>query len=149
MVVRFTPTANGPRDGRLIIESDAPEGDRSLILRGLGLEPPEPDIVVAPRTVDFGPQSVGQRSEVMTVEISSTGQGRLKISAIRLAGRDAGDFRIVPGTCQGLPHVVPGGDCTVGIRFLPIAPGTRTARLVIEHNAKSGAVEIALAAEGL
>ena len=149
LVVRFTPTTKGPRDARLLIESDAPSGTRSMVLRGLGLEAPEPDIMVTPGIVEFGPQPVGQRSEVMTVEISSTGEGPLKISAIRLTGRDAGDFRVIAGTCQGLPHIVPGGDCTVGVRFLSTAPGPSTARLVIEHNARRGAVEIALTAEGL
>lgn len=149
LVVRFSPTANGPRDSRLIVESDASAASVALVLRGVGLPPPVPGILVSPRSLEFSSRSVGNRSEVLTVRISSVGEGRLEIAGIRVAGRDAGDFRVVPGTCQGLPYVVPGGDCTVGVRFVPTVVGSRAGKLVIEHNAEHGSVDIPLRAEGI
>lgn len=149
LVVRFSPLGEGPRDARLSIESDAPGGERSLVLRGVGLPAPEAGISVTPSQLAFGAQPVGERSEVLTVEVTSTGQGRLELERIRVEGVDAEDFRVVPGTCQGLPYVAPGGECTFGIRFVPGASGSRTARLAIASNAAAGGVTVSLRGEGL
>jgi hypothetical protein len=149
LIVRFSPTRRGTRDARLVVESNAPGEPVPLILRGSGLEPPEPEIAVAPGALEFGPRAVGERSEVLTLTIRSTGEGRLQIREIRLRGAESDDFRIVAGTCQGLPYVVPGGDCSVGVRFTPGALGERRAALVIEHNAESGESEIPLLGSGV
>ena len=149
LIVRFAPTRNGPRDAQLTIESNAPSGPVSLVLRGSGLDAPEPRLAVSPERVEFGPGAVGERSEVITLVIRSTGQGRLEVRDIRLQGTHAADFRLVAGTCQGLPYLVPGGDCSVGVRFTPGAPGDRSAYVVIEHNAPGGPREILLSGSGL
>ncbi|MDX1643944.1 MAG: choice-of-anchor D domain-containing protein [Thermoanaerobaculia bacterium] len=149
LVVRFSPLADGPRDARLVVRSNAPEGDRSLVLQGIGRPAPEPGIGVRPQRLVFGAQPTGRRSEVLTVEVTSSGEGRLVLEEIRIDGAAADDFVVVPGTCQGLPYLVGGGECTFGVRFVPSAPGNRRARLVIEHNAAAPKVEIELAGEGL
>ena len=97
----------------------------------------------------FGPGPVGERSEVVTLTLRSTGQGRLQIGDIRIEGAEAREFRLVAGTCQGLPYLVPGGDCSVGVRFTPGAPGERRAVVVIEHNAQGGTREVELVGSGL
>ena len=149
LIVRFAPSGNGPRDARLLVTSNAPEGTVSLVLRGSGLPAPVPQLSFSPGFHDFGPRAVGQRSDVVTLTLRNTGEGRLVIAAIRLAGVDAADFRIVPGTCEGLPYLVPGGDCSVGVRFTASVPGSRSASLLIEHNAPGQIASIELQGEGL
>jgi len=149
IIVRFSPTRNGLRDARLRLESNAPSGPVTLVLRGSGLDAPEPRLEVSPARLEFGPRGVGQRSEVLTLVIRSSGQGRLQIHDIRLRGDHAADFRLVAGTCQGLPYLVPGGDCSVGVRFTPGAPGERSAAVVIEHNAPDGVSQVPLSGSGL
>ena len=120
-----------------------------LLLRGSGLPPPVPALTLSPRFYDFGPSAVGQRSGVTTLTFRNTGEGRLVISSLRLAGVDADDFRIVAGTCQGLSHLVPGGDCSVGVRFTASVTGPRSASLLVEHNAPGGIASVELQGEGL
>jgi hypothetical protein len=149
LIVRFAPRGNGPRSANLQVVSNAPDGSALMLLRGSGLPAPLPKLEFSPTSYDFGPRAVGQRSDVVTLTVTNSGEGRLEISSFRLGGRDAGDFRIVAGTCQGLPHVVPGGDCSVGVRFTAGALGPRSASLRIEHNGPQGAATIQLSGEGL
>jgi hypothetical protein len=149
LIVRFAPRGNGPRDARLRVSSNAPDGTVSLVLRGSGLPAPIPQLMLAPGFHDFGPRAVGQRSDVATLKLRNIGEGRLVIAAIRLTGVDAADFRIVPGTCEGLAYLVPGGDCSVGVRFTASVPGPRSASLLIEHNAPGQIASVELQGEGL
>ncbi len=149
LVVRFSPLADGPRDARLVVRSNAAQGDRNLVLRGIGRPAPEPGITVRPQRLAFGAQPTGRRSEVLTVEVTSSGEGRLVLEEIDIAGEARDDFVVVPGTCQGLPYLVGGGECTFGVRFVPSVAGSRRARLLIEHNAAVATVEIELVGEGL
>ncbi len=148
VVVRFVPRANGPRDARLIVTSDAGDEPIEMVVRGVGLPAPEAGIEVWPTSVDFGARQVGDRSEVVTIRISSTGEGRLELGSLRLIGAHPDEFRIVPGTCQGLPYVAPSGECTVGVRSSPGQIGTREAILVIDHNAERGPIRVVLRSEG-
>lgn len=147
--VRFRPQANGPRDARLMIRSNAGGQPQVLVLRGSGSPAPKAGIGIQPAVVSFGPVSAGERSEVITLRVLSTGEGRLELGRIRIEGENAGEFRIVPGTCEGLPYLVPRSDCSVGFRFLPTGAGPRRARLVIEHNAEGGPLAVALDGEGI
>jgi hypothetical protein len=149
LVVRFAPRGGGPRDARLLIESNAGREPLELVMRGSGLAPPAAGIEVTPAAVDLGSWSVGERSEVATIRIASTGAGRLELTGFRISGTHASDFRVVAGTCQGLPYLAPAGECTFGVRFTAGASGERTATLTVENNAPTGPVRIDLRAAGL
>jgi hypothetical protein len=71
------------------------------------------------------------------------------VSEIAVAGPAAADFRIVPGSCAVPGFVAPEGDCTVGVRFLPTAPGDRRAKLVVRHNAGGGTAAVDLVGRGV
>jgi hypothetical protein len=148
LVVRFAPQGTGPRDARLVVESNARTEPLELVMRGSGLAPPAAGIRVTPTVVDLGSWPVGERSEVATIRVASTGAGRLEIGEMRLSGPGAADFHVVAGTCQGLPYLAPGGECTFGVRFTAGAPGAREATLVIEHNAPGAPMRMSLRAEG-
>ncbi|HLE83968.1 MAG TPA: hypothetical protein VJG13_06490, partial [Thermoanaerobaculia bacterium] len=83
-----------------------------------------------------------------TVTIANRGSARLTLGEPRIEGRDAHDFQIVPGSCAGAGYLVPGSECTVGVRFAPSAPGGREARLVVPHDAEGGRAAVTLAGLG-
>ncbi len=149
MVVRFAPTAEGRRTAALAFDHDALSGPREIPLGGSGLPPPVPAIRAEPGRLDFGPQPVGDRSAILTITLSNPGTGRLELRDFRLRGDHAGDFLIVPATCQAAPYLVPGSDCTLGLRFQPAAAGPRRATLEIRHNAGSGDTYLELRGSGL
>ncbi|MEM7480986.1 MAG: choice-of-anchor D domain-containing protein [Acidobacteriota bacterium] len=141
--VRFKSRRPGTAGGRLEIASNA--GNRQVPLTAEVRTPPKPEVAVQPARLDFGGQPVGERGEILDVVIRNPGTGRLVLEPMRL---EAGDFRLVPGSCEGAPFVAPGADCTVGVRFLPTAAGPRSARLRISHNA-GAALIVMIAGEGL
>jgi len=149
LTVTFSPRVEGPRQARLRLEHDDPRGSTEVELEGFALPEPRPELTVTPRTLRFGDQSVGQRSGIETLRLRNTGTARLNLRRIALVGADAGSFQIVPGTCDGLPFLAPGGDCTVGMRFVPTARGELRARLVIRHDAPDRETAVGLSGRGL
>ncbi len=149
VTVAFSPTIDGRTTAQLEIHHDGISGPRSVPLAGTGLPPPMPRITIEETVVDFGPQPVGNRSSILTVNVSAGGTGNLDFREFELAGADAADFRIVPATCHAAPFLLPGTSCAVGIRFTPSAAGQRSAELVIRHNAEPGLSRVRLVGEGL
>ncbi len=147
--VGFGPTAEGRFTARLQIEHDGISGPREVPLAGIGLPPPIPKLILGEAAVEFGPQPVGNRSTIQTVNLQAGGTGNLEVREFTLEGPDAGDFSIVPATCHAGPTLQPGTACAVGVRFIPTAGGPRSARLVVRHNAGSGIDRIELRGEGL
>jgi hypothetical protein len=149
ITVAFSPTIDGRTTAQLEIQHDGISGPRSVPLAGTGLPPPMPRITVEESILDFGPQPVGNRSSILTVNIRAGGTGNLDFREFELAGANAADFRIVPATCHAAPFLLPGTSCAVGIRFTPAAAGQRSAELVIRHNAETGLSRVRLVGEGL
>lgn len=149
LTLELAPSDEGERRATLVIRHDGPGSPAEVDLSGTALPAPAPAIAHRPAEVDFGEEPVGDRSDIETVEISNPGTARLVIQGMALAGPDAGDFRIVPGSCEGAPFLVPGSTCTVGIRFVPATAGPHRARLVIRHNADGGREEVALGGQGV
>ncbi|WP_083764858.1 choice-of-anchor D domain-containing protein [Geotalea uraniireducens] len=62
----------------------------------------------------------------------------LAVSSIAVAGTDAGQFSVTPGSCGSLtPTLAPSGSCTVNVAFSPTADGARSAALRITLNSAS------------
>lgn len=148
LTVTFAPRVEGARRARLRLDHDDPRGSTEVELEGFALPEPRPELTVTPRTLRFGDQPVGQRSGIETLRLRNTGSARLNLRRIALAGADANAFQIVPGSCDGLPFLAPGGDCTVGMRFVPTAPGELRARLVIRHDAPDRETVVGLSGRG-
>ena len=147
--LRFSPGTEGRLTGTLELDHDGLTGPRRVPLGGGGLPPPTPQIQVSPRRLDFGPQPVGQRSTILTVTIRNTGTGGLRFTDFDLSGPGRGDFQIVPATCQAVPTIHAGSDCTVGVRFQPAAAGERPARLEVRSNAFAGENSVELVGSGM
>ncbi len=149
LTLEMAPTEVGERRATLVIRHDGPGSPEEVALAGTALPAPAPAIAHRPAAVAFGDQPVGERSAITTVEISNPGTARLVLRSMALAGANPEDFRIVPGSCEGAPFLVPESTCTVGIRFVPSAAGGRRARLLIRHNAEGGTEEIGLTGQGV
>ena len=143
------PTVEGRATAVLRLEHDGISGPREVPLAGIGLPPPIPKLIIEVATVDFGPQPIGNRSAIQTVNVRAGGTGNLELMDFAIAGLHAADFHIVPATCHAGPVLQPGTSCAVGVRFIPAGAGSRSASLVLRHNAGSGQDSVELRGEGL
>lgn len=151
VTLRFAPTAEGAegeREAVLAVRQGGAGGAEEVALRGTGLSAPAPRAEVAPGALRFGAVAVFGRSDIETVTVANRGSARLVLGEARIEGRNAGDFQLVPGSCAGASFLVPGSDCTIGVRFSPSAPGDRRARLVIPHAAEGGRDAVELSGTG-
>lgn len=149
LTVRFTPAKEGERSASLVIRHGGTGPAAEVPLRGTGLPAPAPRIVVSPGALRYPDQAVGTRSAIATVTVANRGSARLELGEGRIEGPDAADFRVVPGSCAGATYLVPGSECTVGLRFTPSAGGTRRARLVLPHNAQGDRAVVEVSGTGV
>lgn len=146
VTVRFRPRGSGESSVRLIAEA---AGVRlGVPLTGRAAPPPSPRATVEPATLDLGAEAVGVRGPIREVRIGNRGDARLPLTGFDLEGAHAGDFRLVPGSCEGTTYIAPGAECTVGVRFLPSAAGARSATLVVRHGGAGGRSRVGLAGRG-
>lgn len=148
VTLRFAPSAEGKRAAVLVVRHGGAGPAAEVNLTGTGLPAPAPRAEVSPGGVRFGTVAVGGRSDIETVTVTNGGSARLVLREVRIEGRDAGDFQLVPGSCAGATFLVPGSDCTFGVRFVPSGTGERRARLVIPHNAAGGREAVNLSGTG-
>jgi hypothetical protein len=148
VTVRFAPTEEGEPSARLALTHDGAGSPSEIVLTGTALPAPVPRFVVSPQRVAFGTVAVGGRSSIETVTVKNTGSERLVLDDVRVAGSGAGDFHVVPGSCEGAPYVSPGSECTIGVRFTPTSAGPGAAELVIRHNAAGGVGRVRLGGTG-
>ena len=145
--IRFGPTVDGTRSATLMVRSNAAHSPGRIELLGVGVAPPS-GFDASHTSFDFGELIVGERSGIRTLRVRNPGEGPLVVREIRLSGEHAGDFQIVPGSCEGVAAVTSGGDCTVGLRFAPRAGGARRARLLIRHNGPGERYSVELGGTG-
>jgi hypothetical protein len=77
VTVAFSPTTDGRLTAQLEIQHDGISGPRSVPMAGTGLPPPMPRITVEETVLDFGPQPVGNRSSILTVNVRAGGSSSL------------------------------------------------------------------------
>ena len=149
LVVRFSPLREGGRVATLEIAHDGVDSPARVPLSGAALAPPPGELRVEPVRLEFGEVAVGGRSDIRPLTLSNIGRGQLRLREIRVGGRQPGDFQIVPGTCEGIPFLAPGGRCGLGLRFRPAGGGERGATLTIRHDAPGGELRVTLTGLGL
>lgn len=107
-----------------------------------------PAASVSPASLSFAATTVGQSASALSTTLSNTGNAALTVGTISLSGTAAGDYSIGGGTCSNGTSLAAGASCTVQVGFTPSASGTRSASLVIAHNATGGSSTVALAGTG-
>jgi nitrous oxidase accessory protein NosD len=129
--VMFSPSARGGRDADLTIVSNAPASPSVVALSGTGDKPAE--LTITPDTNDFGTLTVGNDTKPKVFVVQNTGDLRLDISTVALAGTDPSQFEITSDTCSG-KNLQRNGKCAVRVRFAPTAGGEFSADLSIASN---------------
>lgn len=137
ITVTFNPTAPGSCSGALTVSyttgasgpSPVISGSVQISLMGTGVAPA---VTFTPTTLQpFPIVTVGNTSAPQTVLVANAGAAQLTVSSITMTGADPGDFITQPSNMS-----LPGGASeNIQVSFKPAAAGTRTANLVIVHNA--------------
>ncbi len=143
VTVTFKPTTTGTRTGTLTFSDGA--GTQTTALSGSGTTA-APVASISPTTITFASLYVGTYSTAQTVTVRNTGGANLVFSSVALGGLNPTDFRI---SYQGCGAVIPGGKCTVNVKFTPKARGWRTAYLRFYDNAAGSPQRVTLGGTGL
>ena len=93
--------------------------------------PPEPDIYVTPKHINFYKRHVGFPTEPEKVTVKNFGDGTLNIDDISIVRPDSVHFRISNNTCSTLS---PQDTCSVDVVFDPQSAGYYQAKLKITSN---------------
>jgi Abnormal spindle-like microcephaly-assoc'd, ASPM-SPD-2-Hydin len=99
----------------------------------------QPAISLNPTALNFAAQAVATASDAQTVTVTNTGAASLTISRVVASG----DFNETE-TCTAGPISV-NSICTIQVRFLPTATGSRTGALTVYGNVAGGQATATLA----
>jgi hypothetical protein len=105
-------------------------------------------LTVAPESIDLGSAGLGTATPTQTVHLTSSGTIGVSLSALSIAGANAGDFAIASETCP-IGLLAPAATCDVTVKATPSATGARTAELVIGSDSARGQRTVALTATGI
>lgn len=117
----------------LTITSDAPSSPNRIVLNGVGSSS---SLAVfgwseGSAPLAFADAAVGAATDVVLRTLVNQGPGAATLSTLTVAGADAGSFVLGGGTCSIGSTLAAGTNCTVGLRFAPSAPGSRSAVLQV------------------
>ena len=127
--VVFTPTGAGPREASVTVDVREVSTDPVVELSGSSLGPDQASPSAVPTELSFGEQPLNTAGERRQVSIGGPPGGPVVLGTAAVEGLD-GDFVIEGDGCSGT-QLVPGGACTVGVRFAPGAKGPRQALLTV------------------
>ena len=94
--LRFSPGRVGAHDARVRIRHNAPGSPTSLALRGTAGQLPVAKIDVEPAALAFQALPVGERSDIRSVKVLSSGSARLPLGSYEITGEHAADFTSCP-----------------------------------------------------
>ena len=106
---------------------------------------------VSDSTVDFGDAPVngnGLRREIRLTNLGLPGDVDLAIKKLAISGNDADDFSKLVLDSDSIA-LSPGESITIGIEFIPIETGNKTATLSIDHSGVNNSSIIELLGSGL
>jgi len=147
VALTFRPTLAGTRSGTLTAAHNGPGGASTVSLAGLGGDT-APTVSLSPTQLTFS-QAVGSTSASQRVVVSNTGAATLVIGSVQVTGTSATDYALGSGsTCIAGATVAVSSNCVLDLSFSPAALGTRSAAVVLQHNAGSGSSTVALVGEG-
>ncbi|HZV85969.1 MAG TPA: choice-of-anchor D domain-containing protein [Candidatus Binatus sp.] len=123
--VTFSPTAQGPVNGTLTLNSNLAGNPPSFTLNGTG---GASAVALSVNSLSFASQLVGTTASSQSVTLTNSGNVSLNISSISTGG----DFAQT-NNCPG--SLAAGANCTISVTFTPTASGTRTGTLSIADDA--------------
>jgi hypothetical protein len=134
LTLRFAPTAEGSANGSIVVPSDDPDQNPvTVTLTGTGAVPGiSVTDSISPADdgqLPFGVMPVGSTSD-QTVTVANVGTADLAIGTIT---GPAVPFVIVTDGCSA-QTLAPAANCTVTVRFTPVAAGPFTGSIAIPSN---------------
>lgn len=108
--------------------------------------PGRPEAAIDPTALRFRAAAVGRVTAPQQARVRNPGTAPLTVRGVRLTGAHPGDFRVDGGACLAGP-VRPGRSCPIRVVFAPSAVGTRTATLLVDHEARGGPGTVSLTGE--
>jgi hypothetical protein len=139
--VSFTPNAPGAANGVVLIASNVPAQNVTLLGNGVA-----PSASLVTTSVDFGLVPTGQPAPARTVTISNTGTAPLNINSMSISGGAANGFSL--GT-QAPLTIAAGTIGTVNVNFTPTSPGAKSDTLVMNTNdTKNPTLRVSLTGSG-
>jgi hypothetical protein len=107
---------------------------------------------IAASSLSFANQLVGSQSAAKTVTISNTvrAEQNLSIGSFSLAGANAADFAMAPGTtCIPGQVLAPGQSCNLAVIFAPVQGGSRNALLRLSNDSAHSTLSVTLTGTGV
>ena len=133
--VTFTPSATGTRTGSLTVIASDSSAPHVVPLIGIGGSASGASL--SSSSLYFGFQAVGGSSAAQTVTLSSNGNAPLNISAITVPSGYS-----VTNTCRS--PLIPGGNCSISVTFVPTASGLQSGTLSIVDDATNSPQTVSL-----
>jgi len=142
--IAFAPTVAGAASGTLAFNHNASPSTSTVALSG-SASTPAPIASLTPPALTFS-QVTGTVSAAQTVRITNSGSAPLALGGVAVGGAQASEFPLVANSCGSA--VAAGASCSVDLAFAPAANGSRTASLVVTHNAAGSPSTVALSGSG-
>jgi hypothetical protein len=142
--VTFAPTAAGTRNGTVSITSNVPGSPHTVTLSGNGVTTPTPAAALATSAIAFGNTSITAAPVQQGTDLRNTGNAALTITGASIGGVNPTDFRFAAGHTCAVGTVPAGGSCRIQVEFRPQSAGTKTANVMVTHNATGGATTLAV-----
>ena len=138
--IGFAPAAAGAITGSVTIASNAPNSPATISVTGTGVQP---QLAIAPLTLDFGSVNVGS-SSAQTVSMTNSGSASVTISQAAASG--AG-YSI---TGLAVPFTLGAGSAaSFSVQFAPQAGGSVSGGVTLTSNAPGSPATIALSGTGV
>ena len=102
----------------------------------------QPAISLSPTSLTFTPQAVATASAAEIITVTNTGSAPLTVSSITVSG----DFNETDACTTAT--VTPNSTCSIQVRFLPTATGSRTGTLTVYGNVAGGQATASLTGTG-
>ncbi|HEV2175955.1 MAG TPA: SBBP repeat-containing protein [Terriglobia bacterium] len=106
---------------------------------------PSPNVGLSISSLDFGTVTIGTSSAGGRTKLTNTGNTTLNITLITLGGADKEDFS-QSSNCG--TQLVVGATCTLDVKFIPTAVGTRNAQLLVIDDAPDSPQRVSLTGTG-
>lgn len=140
--VTFTPQTTGKLTATLNVVDGASNSPQTVSLTGTSVA----QVTWTPVSLVFPSQALGTTSAVKAVAVTNNLSTALSISGITFTGADPADFAETD-TCDGT--VVAKGKCTISVRFMPQAAGSRKATLNVADSANNSPQTVSLTGTGV
>jgi hypothetical protein len=126
IVVVFTPTTKGTRNGILQLTDNAANNPQKVTLTGTGVS-----IALSPTALNFGSETIGQSTAPQTVTISNVSAASVNLTAFTITSTPA-DYTISANTCGS--SLAAGTGCSLNVSFNPSKKGARNGKLSVTNN---------------